>query len=421
MISFFKQITLAQIALFFCAMLMVALIYSPFLLSLSMIGLLVTSLFNLKAGSKVSLGFNSILKQGFQNLVTHKNFSVITLFFFLVLFSGVLTEDSDYWLERLRLKLPFLFLPFAFVNLPAFSRREYQGLFYFLLMVLFFTCIGIGVNYGLHFEAINESILHGKPIPTPRHHIRFSLLLALGIIGGIFLIKEQVYCKRKWEKQVIIGMNLFLFVFIHILSVRSGLMVLYASFFFLTMHYIYRSRRYLIGLGFMAILILLPVLAYQFVPSFTNKVNYALWDLRMYQSNAEKRQNYSDTARMTSLNIGLQIGQAHPIFGIGAGNLKREVTRIYNAEYPDIQKQIMPHNQFVSVYAGMGLVGLILFTGTFFFPLFYKKAHQDAFFVAFYIIIFLSFMVENTIESSMGIGFYVFFLCLFLKKKKDGV
>lgn len=414
--NFFIHIQRQQLALFFCALLMVALVYSPFLLSVSMIGLVFINVFNLEFEPKVSFGLNPKLKQQFQIFFKHKGFLVITLFFFIVLVSGLWSEDLDYWLERLRLKVPFLTMPFAFVSLAPFSKRQYWGLFYFLLVLLTVTSIGIGVNYLLHFDAINESMLRGHPIPTPRNHIRFSLLLTLGIVGAYFLIKEKFYWRQTWEQYLIKGMTLFLFIFIHILSVRSGLFVLYVSIVFLAGHYIYETRQYLAGLSLMAMVLALPILAYHVVPSFKNKIDYMVWDMKMYQ--AGTGEIYSDAARLTSLEIGLRIGHAHPILGIGAGDLRQAVKDIYHEEYPDTKKQIMPHNQFVSVYAGTGLVGLALFVWAFFYPLFYKKAYQEPFFLVFHLIVLLSFMVENTIENSMGIGFYVFFLCLGMNRKK---
>lgn len=414
--TFFKHLTRQQLALFLCCLLMVSLVYSPFLLSVSMIGLVIINVFNLKVSPKVSLSIHPDLKNGFQCFLNDKSFLVITTFFFIVFFSGVFTEDFNYWLERLRLKIPFLVLPFAFASLPTFSRRQYRGLFYFLLILLTVTCVGIGINYALNFEEIITNIKRGQPVPTPRNHIRFSLLLALGIIAGVYLSVEKFYWKKEWEHGLIKGMTAFLFIFIHILSVRSGLLVLYLSIVFLTTRYIYSTRRYGVGFGLMLLLSILPMIAYQTIPSFKGKIDYAFWDFKMYQ--AGKGQEYSDANRLISLEVGLKIGHANPILGVGAGNLKQAVKKVYSTDYPQAKKQIMPHNQFLSVYAGMGIVGLFLFLGAFFFPLFYKNNYRQPIFLAFHVIVFFSFMMENTIENAMGIAFYTFFLCLGLNVAK---
>ena len=402
-----------QLAIFLCYLLMVSLIYSPFLLSVSIIGLIIISVFNLKIEEKVSFGLHPRLKNNFQRLFQHRAFLTVSLFFFIVLVSGIYSEDMVYWLERLRLKLPFLFLPFVFVSLPAFSERQYLGLLYFLLLLLFVTCMGIGLNYVLHFEEINALIQRGKPMPTPRNHIRFSLLLAFGIMAGTYLYWKKFYWKFQWEKYWIGGITLFLFLFIHILSVRSGLFVFYLASIVLLLRYIYLTGRYVLGLGLMVALLALPGIAYLTIPSFTTKIDYVRWDLSKYFFNKTEELNYhSDTERLISLKIGWQIGREHPLLGVGAGDLKKEVYARYAAQFPQIKKPKMPHNQLLSVFAGTGIWGLLLFCLAFFYPLFYRKNYRDPLFLAFACIIFFSFMMENTIENSMGIGLFAFFWCL---------
>lgn len=411
-----QSINRQQLAIFLCCLLMVALIYSPFLLSVSIIGLIVISVFNLKVSEKVSFGLHPNLKENLRKLKKHRAFLAITLFFFIVLLLGIPVEDTTYWLERLRLKLPFLFLPFVFVSLPDFSKRQYLGLLYFLLAILFITCIGIGVNYLLHFEEINLMIRRGKPMPVPRNHIRFSLLLATGIMAGAYLYWKKFYWKYQWEKKWIGGVTLFLFLFMHILSVRSGLLVFYLASIFLLGRYMYITRRYFIGLSLIITLMALPGIAYLTIPSFTTKMDYARWDLKKYFSNKKEELNYhSDSERLISVQIGWQIGSENPIFGVGAGDLKKEVLARYAVQYPQITSPKMPHNQLLSVFAGMGIVGLFLFLVAFFLPLFYKKNYRNPLLVAFCCIIFFSFMMENTIENSMGIGLYAFFICFFIK------
>jgi len=416
-----RYTTRQQLMLFFCALLLVALIYSPFLLSVSMFGLFVVSVLEVQFVPSFRLGFNPELRANFKAFLSNKAYLAVTLFFFIVLLSGLFTDDFSYWLERLRLKVPFLGLPFVFASMPKLSRRQYLGLFYFLVLLIFVTSIGIGVNYALNFEAIQVAIGRGQAIPTPRNHIRFSLVLALSILAGGHLFTQQFYWRKRWERWLILGITLFLFFFIHVLSVRSGLLVLYMAIGVLAVRYMVVTKKYAVGIAGLAGLLLLPILAYIFVPSFKMKIDYARWDLKMHLSG--KGEHYSDSGRITSLKVGLQIGNEHPVLGVGAGDLKQEVQRVYANDYATIDQKLMPHNQLVSVYAGMGIVGLLLFLFAFFYPLFYHKNYRDNLFLAFHVVVFFSFMIENTIENSIGIAFYVFFLLLglnFLSEERDG-
>ena len=408
--AFIKKINRQQFAFFFCCVLLVALIYSKFMISVSVIALLAIALFHLDFDKSIPLGFNPDLKSNVKKLFSYNAYLSITAFFFLVLVSGLWSEDTNYLLERLRIKLPFLLMPFAMASIPSFSKRQYLSLFYFLVVLMFLSCIGVGINYFLHFDQITETIRSGKVIPTPMHHIRFSLVLAFSILSGMVLWRKNFYLKYPWERYLIAFITIFLFYFIHVLSVRSGIFVLYLSIAFLSIRYIYLTQKYAVGIGAILGLLLLPIIAYHTIESFQAKVDYAKRDFEMYTLGQGK--DYSDAERIFSYEAGLKIGNKNPLLGVGAGDLKKEVINYYQENNIDISASKMPHNQLISTYAGTGLVGLIIFCIAFFYPLWYENNYRGELFSSFHLIVFFSFMVENTIETSIGVTFYSFFLLL---------
>ena len=386
-----------------------------------MIGLLATALFQLKFdGPRVRLTFRDSLAENWQRFKTEKVWWVITISFFMVLFSAVYSSDIAYTLERLRIKLPFLVLPFAFLSMPKLTKKECYAILYFLLVLMSITCCYVGMNYLADFENINDLIGRGRTMPTPSNHIRFSLTLALSIIGGVALWWDKFYFSSKNERYFIAGMTLFLFTFIHVLSVRSGILALYLGLFVVGIHHAIAAKKYWIILATVTGLAIFPFLAYQLFPSFQKKMAYAEWDFMQYQQGVGG--NYSDSERITSLKIGLEIGNAHPIFGVGAGDLKQEVQKLYDEKFAGQYSYRKPHNQFLSHYAGTGIVGVLLFCFAFFFPLFYQQNHRNPLFFALHAIIFMSFMMENTLENNFGISLYLFFLLMglnYLNTKKS--
>ena len=393
----------------------VAMVFSAeFILSQVMILLMAFAVFQLKIeGQRVRIQFREGLVNNLRKTFTNPVYLAVMIPFFVVLLTAFWSVDLDYTFERLRIKLPFLLLPFAFVSMPKFKEREVFVVLYFLVLVMFVACLYVGWNYLTHFDAVNEMIGKGKPMPTPSNHIRFSLMLGLAILAGAALYYRGFFLRYAWEKQLVAGITLFLFAFIHILSVRSGLLVLYLAILFLCIRYVYLTRRFAVGALVAFCLASLPVIAYQTIPSFKTKINYAHWDFMQYLQG--KGANYSDSERLTSVEVGLKIGNQHPILGVGAGDLKKEVKKVYASEYRSIEKPKMPHNQFVSLYAGAGLFGLLVFLLGFFFPLFFQKNYLNPLFFAFHIMIFFSFMMENTIENNFGVSMYLLFLLIGLK------
>lgn len=384
-----------------------------------MIGLLLLSLVRFPEESGVSkYSFNTKAFQCIADYRNHLPFIVVPLFFGIVLFSfWQTTGDAHYFLERLRIKLPFLILPFAFLGLPKFTSEKVNHVLFFLLIFMSLNSIGVGINYLLHFDDIQFGLSRGHAMPTPRNHIRYSLLTALSIIGGLHLILHKYCYTKKAIQYAIIGMTVFVFIFIHILSVKSGIVCLYFSLGTLLLRYIYTSRKYLLGSGLLLALLLLPVIAYQSIPSLKQKVGYMVYDLLQYQKG--EGGIYADAGRITSLKAGLEMFREHPVFGVGAGNFRREVNELYAEKYPDYVQAIMPHNQFLFVLAGTGLFGFGFFLIAFFLPFFHRRAYDHFFFSGFYMLFLMAFILEHTIENAAGVGTFSFFLvlCLGIRKK----
>ncbi len=405
--------TKKKITLFFCGLTIVSLVFSPFLLTISMIGLLLSGLLKEDKAGRIRFGFNQALGKELADWKKNAAFLVISFYFLIVLF-GIWQVEGDYTylLERLRIKLPFIALPAAFLGISRFDDRQVNGLLYFLLIFITLTGIGISINYLLNYDLINEMLSRGKPMPTPRNHIRYSLLVGVSIVGGLYLIKEKYFFKNPKERQLIIGLTIFLFLYIHLLSVKSGILCLYAALGVLCLRYIYLSKKYVIGFLLIAGLVSLPAIAFVTIPSFQQKLTYMHYDLKKYF--AGEGEQYSDAGRLTSLKVGWELFQNAPLFGVGAGNIKKEVRLIYEQKYPDYVKPILPHDQFLFVMAGSGLFGFFFFLLAVFVPLFYHKNYQHFFFSGLYTIFIIALILEHTLENAEGVGIFSFFILLLL-------
>ncbi len=398
--------------LFFCLLWIASLVFSPFLLTMAMIGIFIMGIVGLV--KKIRAKETSYI-QWIKQFATDP-LALFVIFFLITLLNWFYSFDQVYWLERLRLRMLFLFLPFSFYALPKFSKKDIQIILYFLMFLMVVTNIWIGIQYFIHFDAYQNLISKGKSIPTPRNHIRFNLLLAISIISGIYLWIKSEVLKYNWERNLVKITTIFLFIFIHILAVRSGLVALYFALFILLISYIVQRRNYLYGIIGLIGLFLIPVIAIKTIPSIKSKLDYTMWDNHSSQEGNIKE--HSDGERITSQRIGLEIFKDNPIFGVGSGDLRNEVKMKYLSKFGDEIEPKMPHNQFISILAKNGILGFIAFMFAMLFPLFYKKNYRNIFILGFFIIMLTSFLVENTIENAIGAGIYMFFVIMILRQEK---
>lgn len=386
--------------------------FSPALLSISMMGLAVAALVRFSSSGSWRPVWDTAAIQKLIQPWRQPALAMIGVLFLIVLFSGFQGGDLSYWLGRVRIKLPLLVIPLMFIMFPRFSERETHGLYYLLIIWMSGLCIGIGINYLWQAEVINEVIKQGRPMPTPGNHIRFSILLAYSIICGVYLSWKGYYYRFTWERKLLWGLTAFLFLFMHLLSVRTGLVVLYAAALIMGLAYAFGTRKYWTAGLTLLLLSLTPLLAYHTIPSFRAKIEYMTYDRWMHRHDMGAL--YADAGRITSLDVGYTIFRGHPITGIGVGHIQREVNRIFGDQYPEFPNPLMPHNQLLYVLATTGLIGLLVFLFAFFFPLFYQQHYRHPLLLASYVSFTCLIMLEHNLENSGGIAFFAFFLCLLL-------
>ncbi len=366
-------------------------------MSIGMIGLTANAVFNKQIG------------QNFRTFLQDPILLGLTAIFFIVLLSGFWSENIDWLINRLRMKLPFLLLPFAIVAIPKFDRKVYYPILSYFFWITSAICLySIGL-YLLDYQVITESYKRGHVLFTPVMHIRFSLMVGYCIVIGIWLFLEKFRFKYTLEPWLLIGTTAFLFIYIHILAVRSGLVSLYAVMVYLLFLFVIKSKRYLLGLSIGLLLVIASVLAIRFVPTLYNKYSYMRWSLQQFMK-GERLADLSDSYRLATIEAGISIGNQHPLLGVGFGDVKDRTKAYLQQKYPALLREIyMPQSEYVLFYAATGAIGLLVFLWATLQGLFYKA--NSVYFLAgsFHVVMVVSFVVEQTLETQLGTAIYVIF------------
>ncbi|MBC7450342.1 MAG: O-antigen ligase family protein, partial [Cytophagales bacterium] len=283
------------------------------------------------------------------------------------------------------------------------ERKTTDRILVLFVFLCFATAMGSFIYYIMHFKEVTESYKHAKTIPVVIEHIRYSLMLTIAFFCSIVLYISSPIIKTPLTKKIITGMGLFIFIFLHILSIRSGLLALYATAFIwlLVMIIQKRDKRFLL---LIPAALVFPVIMYWFVPSLHNKVEYMVRDITRFAS-GKSVNNYSDGNRLLSMKIGTEIGLEHPVLGVGSGDVEQEMNKAYETQYPDIDphNRLIPHNQFVYIFTALGFTGLFIFIICLLLPVFTKEIFTDVFCLSVLVSSYSSFLSEATLEVQQGI------------------
>jgi len=380
-----------------------SLIYARFVVSVSMILLVVLAIVKVRKESN----FN--LSSFFKDIP----YSGLLLVFAIILLSGINSEDKSEWIDQIRLKLPFLLLPISFYVLKSIDKETHRWIHLGLIGVVVISAFQVLGSFLFDYEAISQSINRGKSIPTPLDHIHYSIILAYATVSSFVL---GILDKNKLWKRLLFLAGLFLFGFSHFLSVRSGLVLCYAGIATTLVWYVVKNKKYIVGFSVAALLAILPFVAYHTVDPFHKKVQYMMWDIEQYQKG--KGNNYSDSERLMSYEIAIDLIGDAPMLGHGIGDLRPLTTKKHKEKYGTKEKYIYPHNQYLYIGTAVGILGAIVFFFGLLCPLIFTE-QRNIFLVLIYVMLLLSFLVENTIQRAVITAFFLFFILLNLSLKTE--
>ncbi|MBT8189374.1 MAG: O-antigen ligase family protein, partial [Bacteroidia bacterium] len=385
----------------------IGLLYSRFMISLGMIFFLVGAL------------WDGNLKVKFGRFLNNKYYLAVTGIFLIFLISGLWSENTDYFLNRMRIKLPFLFLPFAFFASPKIDKLIMKRLMFLFIGIMLSSAIWSTLMFLTDIEHFIEIYKKGQIIPTPIHHVRYSILISISVLFCIYLILNALKALIPKEKTLLLLVILFLTGYSHLLAVRSGLLTLYIVLACWLFFYIKMKGRPEIAVGLIIGAVIALLLASSYVPTIRNKIAYTRYSIELFKKNENIRE-LSDSRRLGSIIAGIELTKENPITGVGIGDLMDETNEFLKEHYPDLTDlELLPHNQYILTSTATGIPAMFLFILFTVLPLFYKKGYGDILIFAGQMLFFASFMVEHTIESQIGVAVYIFILLFSMKNRES--
>lgn len=120
--------------------------------------------------------------------------------------------------------------------------------------------------------------------------------------------------------------------------------------------------------------------------------------------------------RIEYIKASIYLIKKNPVFGIGTGDIPDAFVTVYDEMNSKLKApfRLRSHNQYLSVTIVFGIVGLIWFLLMLLYPYLSSKKYRTYFYSVFLLIILISMLSEDTIESQDGATLYAYFNALFL-------
>jgi len=265
-------------------------------------------------------------------------------------FLGMLwTQDTERGLELL-VKLKWALFTMAGATLP-WSRKH------FILLVRLFLA-GIVLNAmigGLQWLHLFPWRIM-KPADGPvgyTDRIFLSMTLTSAMVWIAYDLKNRVVLPRALN----IGLALIFFIQLFATGGRAGqlafALLIPAA---LWMQYPGRWRAWAM------VVVVLGLAGLALSPQVHNRIQEAEVDIQKYRAgNVET----SVGLRLVFWEGALRMAKEHPLFGVGTGDYKAEMSRLQQIhaipDTPEYPETFHPHNSYLAYLAGLGLTGLFIF------------------------------------------------------------
>jgi O-antigen ligase len=297
------------------------------------------------------------------------------------------------------------------VLIPALINQKQRLLKAFVigfLVVCMYTLVLVFMHYiGTDFE---EKKWYFQYIETYGYHPTYMSIYAL---VSILIIDKYEFFKSPFLNGALIIFNI---LFIFFTASRAPLLVLFVLLILRTL--IFRKKLYVFVFS---LALILGFSAYSFSKDFRYKIDQltTFKGFDYYDNN-----DYGSVSlRVAKIKAARSVWEEHFWLGYGTGGLKEELIKKYRSKelecWPCSQRKYNPHNQYLSLLSGHGLVGLVLFG--IIIAYFIKSCfqHKDYFFFEVLLIFLISGLTESILERQKGVVAFVLLLFLLYVTKNQ--
>ena len=153
------------------------------------------------------------------------------------------------------------------------------------------------------------------------------------------------------------------------------------------------------------------------------KIYEIVWQIDRFKQTGDPSGS-SINQRLEYLKAGREIIKSHFWLGVGTG----DVNDAFMAQYKKDGSLLEPkfrrraHNQYMTFFITLGVIGFILCMVTFIYPFVFARAYNNFLALVFLLIALLSMINEDTLENHAGVTFIAIFYALFIfgiKHKRD--
>ncbi len=150
-------------------------------------------------------------------------------------------------------------------------------------------------------------------------------------------------------------------------------------------------------------------------PWVITRLHQSMWEINHYRLSGDPT-GHSLAMRFSFWQAAWEAIRAKPLTGWGTGDIREaSAYGLKKIDSPlEFQRWMKPHNQYLSLAVLFGFPGMLYILFAMIYPAIRQRAFAHFPFLAFFVILAVSMLNEDTIDTQAGLSFFVFFYNYFL-------
>jgi hypothetical protein len=146
-----------------------------------------------------------------------------------------------------------------------------------------------------------------------------------------------------------------------------------------------------------------------------SKIYEIIWQIDYYR-NGGNPSGHSVTQRIEYVRKGWHLFRNNVLTGTGTGDVKSGFADQFRKENSLLESKYiyLPHNQFLTILISCGILGFIIICCSTLIPVIRLKTYRSFLFNMFIMIILITMLGEDTLETHTGVSFFAYFYSLFV-------
>ncbi len=337
------------------------------------------------------------------------------IFYFVHILGLIYTENIDFALFDLEVKISFILIPLIVYLRYGFIKKH-------IIFILEVFVLGVTISfiYKIIIATNNYFISGGETkyfyytYLSKTHPTYISMYATLA-----FFIIAELFNKMSKLKKYIYSVNLIILIVYILLLISKGVIIA-----FLICLFVYLFIKLIPKIGLLKLILLLLIIFSTILYSMYKMplIHTRFYALKFALSKKDLKHVdiYESTGtRMFLFSAGINVIKDTFPFGTGTGDIKDELNKeLYKlVNIPGFDKTYNAHNQFFQSLIALGLLGLISLMLIFVYGFYFSIKYKDYIFLMFLGMLFLVFLTESIIEVQGGtIYCSLFYSLLFLRK-----